>query len=379
MKSPVMLVVGARPNFVKAAALLRALRARRLSTVLCHTGQHYDWEMSGSFFRQLGLPKPGYFLGVGSGSHARQTARAMVAVEKTLLAARTALLVLVGDVNSTMAAALAAAKLGVPVAHVEAGLRSFDRRMPEEVNRVVTDALSDLFFVTEQAGVRNLRREGADMKRVHLCGNVMIDTLLRLRPRAGRMRLARRFGLERGGYALATLHRPANVDDRETLASLVEALEKISARLPVVLSAHPRTTKSLRRFRLTNRFKKLTAARSNRSDGLWLLPPQGYLEFMSLLGDSRMALTDSGGLQGETSALGVPCLTLRENTEQPVTVRKGTSVLVGSDPKKIVAAVRRALKRPKPRKCKIPLWDGRAAGRIAAVIARVLKGKGRRL
>lgn len=368
-----MLVVGARPNFVKAAALYRALRARRIPVSLCHTGQHYDWRMSGSFFRQLGLPKPAHFLGVGSGSHARQTARAMVAVERTLLAARPALLIVVGDVNSTMAAALAAAKLRVPVAHVEAGLRSFDQSMPEEINRIVTDRLSDLLFVTEAAGVRNLRREGADMKRVHLCGNVMIDTLFRLRPRAARMRLARRFGLASRGYALATLHRPSNVDDRETLAGLVEALEEISARLPVVLSAHPRTTKSLRRFRLAGRFKKLTPRRSARSDGLWLLPPQSYLEFLSLLNDSRMALTDSGGLQGETSALGVPCLTLRENTEQPVTVKRGSSVLVGSDPRRVVAAVRRALARPKASR-KIPLWDGKAAGRIAGILARYLKG-----
>jgi UDP-N-acetylglucosamine 2-epimerase (non-hydrolysing) len=371
VKPKVMLVVGARPNFVKAAALHRALRAEGLSTWLCHTGQHYDWEMSGSFFRQLGLPKPKHFLGVGSGSHAAQTSRAMVELERTMLRSRPALLLLVGDVNSTMAGALAAAKIRVPVAHVEAGLRSFDRAMPEEVNRIVTDALSDHLFVTEEAGVRNLRREGANMKRVHLVGNVMVDTLMRFRPRAGRMRVSRRFGLAGGGYALATLHRPANVDRRGVLRGIVGALEDLAGQLPVVLSAHPRTTKNLKRFGLSRRFRRLRPGRAERETGLWLLPPQGYLEFMSLMIDARLLLTDSGGLQSESSALGVPCLTLRDTTEQPVTLKKGTVKLVGSEPRRVRRAAKRAL-RVKKKPSRIPLWDGRAAGRIAKIVKKVL-------
>jgi UDP-N-acetylglucosamine 2-epimerase (non-hydrolysing) len=371
MKPRVMLVVGARPNFVKAAALYSAFRAAGLNCRLCHTGQHYDWEMSGSFFRQLGLPKPKHFLGVGSGSHAEQTSRAMIALEKCLLRARPALLILVGDVNSTLAGALAAAKLRVPVAHVEAGLRSSDRSMPEEINRIVTDALSDLLFVTEQAGVRNLRREGVAASKVHLVGNVMVDTLLRFRPRAERRRAWRPLGLEKDGYALATLHRPANVDDSKTLRGIVRALARIAAELPVVLSAHPRTTKMLKRFKLRGKFTPLRAGRGEAGAGLWLLPPQGYLEFMSLTMDAGLLLTDSGGLQSESSALGVPCLTLRDTTEQPVTLSKGTVKLVGSDPERIVRAAKRAL-RAKKKPARIPLWDGRAAERIARIVNKSL-------
>jgi len=373
----VFLVVGARPNFMKAAALCRAFRKQRIRVELCHTGQHYDRVMSDSFFRQLGLPRPKYALGIGSGSHAEQTGRAMIGIEKALLESRPGMVMVVGDVNSTVAGALAAVKLHVPVAHVEAGLRSGDRRMPEEINRIVTDAVSDYCFVTEEDGRKNLRREGFDMKRVFLVGDVMVDTLLHFKPRAARLKRARRLGLSSTGYALSTLHRPGNVDEEKTLSGLVGAFEEIAESLPFVLAAHPRTRQRLKRFGLLKRFEELKTSRSrnpqNAGPGLWLLPPQEYLDFMSLVMDCRIMLTDSGGLQEETSVLGVPCLTLRWNTERPVTLREGTSKLVGNDPARVLRAARRAMASPR-RKRRVRLWDGKAGGRIAKIVARILRG-----
>lgn len=376
-RGPIFLVVGARPNFVKAAALYRAFRRRRLAVEICHTGQHYDEAMSGSFFRLLGLPRPKHALGVGSGSHAEQTGAAMVGIERALERSRPAIAVVVGDVNSTAAGALAAAKLNVPVAHVEAGLRSGDRSMPEEINRIVTDSVADYFFVTERAAIDNLRREGVPAGRIFFSGNVMIDTLRRFAPRAAELGRARALGLPEGGFALATLHRPANVDSRPALTGIVRALRGLGERLPVALCAHPRTTGRLKRFGLIDRFGAVARGRPPRAleNGLWLLPPQGYLEFLSLLLACRLVLTDSGGLQEETSALGIPCLTLRPNTERPVTLTRGTSRLVGSDPGRILAAAGRALRatRTAPR---IPRWDGRAGDRIAAVLAGLLRKRG---
>jgi len=356
------MVVGARPNFMKAAPIYKELRLRpSVEVELLHTGQHYDRGMSDIFFDELGLPRPDLCLGVGSGSHAEQTAAVMVGLERAFVERRPDLVVVVGDVNSTMAGALAAAKLCIPIAHVEAGLRSFDRTMPEEVNRVVTDSLSSLLFTTEESANANLRREGHPEERVHFVGNVMIDTLVEHRARAVALEAWRRFGLAAGGYALVTLHRPSNVDDRETLAGIAGALRELARELPVVFPAHPRTAKRLEEFAL--------AGALGGPAGVRTIEPLGYLEFLSLMTSARMVLTDSGGMQDETTALGVPCITLRTNTERPVTVQMGTSELVGSEPSRILAAARRALSGDWKRGRTPPLWDGRSAPRIAAVLA----------
>jgi UDP-N-acetylglucosamine 2-epimerase (non-hydrolysing) len=297
----------------------------------------------------------------------------MVGIEEVIIKHRPGLVMVVGDVNSTMAGALAASKQNVPVAHVEAGLRSFDRTMPEEINRMVTDAISDHLFVSEPSGTENLRREGISADKIHYCGNVMIDTLLRFKPRASRLKHSVRFALNPGSYALLTLHRPGNVDDQATLGGIVDALEQIAGQLPVVLCAHPRTQARLKDCQLLSRFKALkqTRRRSPRESGLWMLPPQGYLEFFSLLLDSRLLLTDSGGLQEESSVLKIPCLTLRDNTERPVTIKLGTSTLVGNDPAQIVRAFKKTMRSPRKSR-RIPLWDGKAGDRIAKVTARIL-------
>jgi UDP-N-acetylglucosamine 2-epimerase (non-hydrolysing) len=300
-------VVGARPNFMKIAPLLDEMRGRPgIEPILVHTGQHYDARMSDQFLEQLGIPEPDLHLGVGSGSHAEQTAQVMTALEAALPELRPDLILVVGDVNSTLAAALVAAKSGIPLAHVEAGLRSFDRGMPEEVNRIVTDVLADYLFVTERAGIENLRREGIPDERIFFVGNVMIDTLLRHRARAEALGMPARAGVEAGGYALATLHRPSNVDDPALLAGYLTVFEEVAAHLPILFPLHPRTAKALERHGLMDRLRGL--------ENVQLLEPQGYLEFLGLTAQARLVLTDSGGIQEETTALGIPCLTLRENT-----------------------------------------------------------------
>jgi UDP-N-acetylglucosamine 2-epimerase (non-hydrolysing) len=351
----VLHVVGARPNFMKIAPLAAALGRRGTPQRLVHTGQHFDEKMSGVFFEELGLPRPDADLGVGSGSHAEQTARVMIAFERALAetAPRPALVVVPGDVNSTVAAALVAAKLGIPVAHLEAGLRSRDRTMPEELNRIVTDHLSDLLLTPSPDADENLAREGIDGERVVRVGNLMIDTLEAHLPRARALRVPESLGLSPGGYAVVTLHRPSNVDDPAVLARLLGALARIARELPVVFPVHPRT-----RARMD-----LAAA----PPGLRLVDPQGYLEFLSLTSAARLVLTDSGGLQEESTALGVPCLTLRENTERPITVTEGTNEVVGTDPARIVAAAHRALGGERPPR-RPALWDGRAAERAADAI-----------
>lgn len=360
----VALVVGARPNFMKAAPILEAMRAydgRALAPVLIHTGQHYDHALSDLLFRQLGMPEPDHHLGVGSASQPVQTARIMTALEPLFQELEPQLVMVVGDVNSTVAAAFVAASLRIPVAHVEAGLRSFDRAMPEEINRMVTDRLSDVLFTTEPSGAENLRAEGVDEERIAFVGNVMIDTLLKHRDAAAALDVPARHGLEPGGYALATLHRPSNVDDPATLAAMVGVLESMADRLPVVFPVHPRTGARLRDAGLD--------ARLRGHPGVHALEPLGYLEFLGLMADARLVLTDSGGIQEETTVLGVPCLTARENTERPVTIEQGTNRLVGTDPDDIMAAVDAVLGEPAHAPPAPEGWDGRAAERIVEVVA----------
>jgi UDP-N-acetylglucosamine 2-epimerase (non-hydrolysing) len=349
----IVAVVGARPNFMKIAPLLWEIQRRAgIDAYLVHTGQHYDRRMSQLFFEELRIPRPNIDLEVGSASHAVQTAEVMKRFEPVLLEQMPDAVVVVGDVNSTLACALTAVKLGVPVAHVEAGLRSFDRTMPEEINRILTDAISRWLFVSERSGVDNLRREGAPDERIYFVGNVMIDTLLACRERLGGVSILKDMGLTPRGYGIVTLHRPANVDDPDTLAGLLRALERLQREIPLVFPVHPRTRKALP--------PRLIETMPN----LRLTEPLGYLEFMKLLSHARLTLTDSGGIQEETTVLGVPCLTLRNNTERPVTVEQGTNQLVGLDPERIIAAGLNALEDRRNGRHVPELWDGRAAVRI---------------
>ena len=352
-------VAGARPNFMKIAPILAACAARPgLRSTLVHTGQHYDEAMSQLFFEQLLIPRPDVNLEVGSGSHAQQTAAVLQRFEPVLLERRPDLVLVVGDVNSTLACSLAAAKLGIPVAHVEAGLRSFDRTMPEEINRILTDAIADLLFVTEASGIANLRHEGIDPARIHLVGNVMIDTLLAHRDAAALSDALERLGLQPGGYAVLTLHRPANVDAPAVLRGILDPLAELARTMPVVFPVHPRTRAAL----------DAHAALLALGHGIRLVDPLGYLDFVRLMSDARLVLTDSGGIQEETTILGVPCLTIRENTERPITVTHGTNRLAGTTAEGIRTAIETtlAMKRgvvPPP-----PLWDGHAATRIAETL-----------
>jgi UDP-N-acetylglucosamine 2-epimerase (non-hydrolysing) len=354
-------VVGARPNYMKIAPLMDALKSSpRVTQQLVDTGQHYDENMAGSFFGELQLPRPDRSLGVGSGSHAAQTARVMIGFEDVCLAEKPDLVVVVGDVNSTMAAAIVAAKLLIPIAHVEAGLRSFDRTMPEEINRIVTDRLADLLLTPSADGDEHLLAEGVPRERIHLVGNIMIDTLLRHLPAARLERVRDRIPVDERAYAVLTLHRPANVDDPAVLDGILGVVAEIAKDLPVVFPVHPRT-----------RARLATLPRAT-APGLILTEPLGYIDFLSLTAHARIILTDSGGLQEESTALGIPCLTLRENTERPVTITHGTNRLVGMRPQAILDGYRAALsangtpKRP-------PLWDGQTAGRIAAVFEQFLR------
>ncbi len=364
-KEKILCVVGARPNFMKIAPVMKALHGSNvLSPYLVHTGQHYDAAMKHAFFEQLGIPEPDEDLGVGSASHALQTAEIMRRFEPILERERPVAILVVGDVNSTIACALVAAKRDVPVIHVEAGLRSYDRRMPEEVNRVLTDQISDLLFTTEREAEDNLRREGVDPGRVHFVGNVMIDTLLGHLPRKvpAETTLAGA-GAETGfaaeGYALLTLHRPANVDDPATLEGLLRTLRDLAENLPLVFPVHPRTEGKIREAGLQALLEH---------PRILLTPPQGYLEMLGLMAEARLVLTDSGGIQEETTALGVPCITLRENTERPITVTQGTNTIVGSDAGLIREAFDDVLASG-GKAGRVPeLWDGKAAQRIVQTL-----------
>ncbi len=363
----IALIAGARPNFVKIAPLREALAGRAgLEARIVHTGQHYDDEMSAAFFRDLSIPEPDYHLGVGSASHAVQTARIMEAFDRLLDEAPVDLVVVVGDVNSTVACSLVAVKRSIPVAHVEAGLRSFDWSMPEEINRLVTDAVSTYLFTPSRDADENLKREGRDPLSIHFVGNVMVDTLLRFRDQAlATSGVLGKFGLDEGGYAVLTLHRPRNVDDPATFEAILGALEAIARDVPIVYPVHPRSREMLEKGGLSERAEGI--------DGLILTDPLGYLDFLALEGRARFVMTDSGGVQEETTVLGVPCLTLRSNTERPVTVTEGTNRVVGTDPAAIVEAAR-AVVAAGGRAERLPeLWDGRAAERIADILAEMAK------
>ena len=351
-------VMGARPNFVKMAPVVASLR-RRLPDerhVVVHTGQHYDLGMSAIFLDELGVGEPDHLLGVGSGSHAVQTARVLERLEPVLEQERPDLVLVPGDVNSTLAAALVAVKLGIPLAHVESGLRSFDRTMPEEINRIVTDEFSDHLFVHSDEAVANLAAEGIAANRIHFAGNTMIDSLVAVEPRFRALDAARRFGLEPGGYLLVTLHRPALVDG-PLLAAVIDELAALARTLPVLFALHPRT-------------RKMLDPRA-RAPGLILTDPLGYLEFLSLEANAAGVLTDSGGVQEETTYLGVPCFTLRDTTERPVTVRLGTNAVLGLDPAAI-AEIPTRLREPRPAPVPPPFWDGHAADRIATIVETAL-------
>jgi UDP-N-acetylglucosamine 2-epimerase (non-hydrolysing) len=358
-------VVGARPNLMKIAPLMNAYsKCDAIEPLLVHTGQHYDENMSDLFFRQLGISEPDLNLEIGSASHAVQTAEIMKAFEPVVLEHEPDAVLVVGDVNSTIACGTVAVKLGVKLIHVEAGLRSFDRTMPEEINRMITDAISDLLFCTEQSGVDNLRREGVSEDKIHLVGNVMIDTLLEHRVKADQSTILEELALVNGDYAVITLHRPANVDNRKSLEGLIEALEFVQNDVTVVFPAHPRTRAKFEEFGMGSRL----AAMSN----LRILDPIGYLDFLKLIASARVVLTDSGGIQEETTILKVPCLTLRENTERPITLEVGSNQLVGVDPAKIIAAYREVATGKAVDSQIPPLWDGHAAERIVEILQREL-------
>ncbi len=357
----VLHVVGARPNFMKAAPVLRALSERPgVQQTLVHTGQHYDANMSDVFFRELGIPAPDVNLEVGSGSHSQQTAAVMTHFEPAIEECKPDLVLVYGDVNSTVAAALVCAKLLVPVGHVEAGLRSFDRTMPEEINRLMTDQLADLLFTPSQDGNVNLLREGVAEEKIHLVGNVMIDTLVRLLPRAEERwpDLSRSLDISSAPYVLATLHRPSNVDEPAMLEAIVRTLRDVAQEVPVIFPVHPRTRMRLHRLELGEMDRRFR-----------LLDPVGYLDFLALQRHAAAVITDSGGVQEETTFLGVPCLTLRENTERPVTITCGTNVLIGRDTERLRSEVARVLRQGRGRAAVPPLWDGLASERIADVVA----------
>ena len=360
-KIKVLNIVGARPNFMKIAPIHRLMEAsQRFDPILVHTGQHYDEKMSRIFFEDLGLPQPDIYLGVGSGSHAQQTGAIMVELEKIMLETKPELVLVVGDVNSTMAAALVTSKLHILLAHVEAGLRSFDRAMPEEINRIVTDALTDFLFITEASGRDNLLNEGVANDKIFFVGNVMIDSLLSHLNKAKASDVTQRLSMDHQPYALLTLHRPSNVDNREVFNDILCALEKIEKNIPIIFPIHPRSRKMLENFHFIPRIEKMSQCK--------LIDPLGYLDFLQLMANAKFILTDSGGIQEETTVLNIPCLTLRNNTERPVTVEQGTNILVGMDPHKIVAESENILAgRAKTGRIP-PLWDGHAAQRIIEIL-----------
>lgn len=357
---PIVLVAGARPNFMKVAPIMRELTRRNLPHILVHTGQHYDENMSQIFFDDLGIPAPDIHLEIGSASHAVQTAKIMVAFEQVCRDHSPSCVVVVGDVNSTVACALVGSKLGIPCAHVEAGLRSFDRNMPEELNRIVTDRLCEILLTPSLDGNEHLQSEGIPPEWVHHVGNVMIDTLVRNLEKAKHSEIIERLGLSEKGYCLVTLHRPSNVDDEESFKSILTALQHVGSQISLVFPMHPRTRARAETFGIMAMLEKIP--------GIVITEPLGYLDFLSLMASAKLVMTDSGGLQEETTALGVPCLTLRENTERPITIDEGTNTLVGCNPAQIIAAADDILDNG-GKSGKIPdLWEGDASKRIVEVL-----------
>ncbi|MGC2109877.1 MAG: UDP-N-acetylglucosamine 2-epimerase (non-hydrolyzing) [Candidatus Korobacteraceae bacterium] len=375
-----MNIVGARPNMMKVAPLVAEMRRHpELQPIIVHTGQHYDYSMSRVFFEQLQMPEPDYNLEVGSGTHHAQTAEIIRRFGELVQRDRPDMVLVVGDVNSTIACALVSAKESIPVAHVEAGLRSFDRDMPEEINRVLTDAIADLLFTTEESGNQNLASEGVSPNRIFFVGNVMIDSLVGAIEAARRSPLRMKLGLPKCGYAVVTLHRPSNVDDLVQLTATLAALEEVASKLPVIFPVHPRTQQKIvsSGFSGIRTWDGVTAVASN---GIWTMPPASYLDFLGLVDSAAMVITDSGGIQEETTYLGVPCLTYRNNTERPVTVSLGTNRLIGADPSAIMRHAKEILQAlssgngSKPHTAP-PLWDGRAASRIVRAVKDYLANK----
>ena len=360
----ISLIAGARPNFMKIAPLVPALRNVGFTSRLVHTGQHYDRRMSETFFKELGIPEPDVNLGVGSGSQVWQITEVMRRLEHDFTENRPEAVVVVGDVNSTLAGALTANKLEIPVAHVEAGLRSFDRSMPEEINRIMTDSISDWLFTSEPSAEENLRCEGVSANKIHMVGNVMIDTLVRHLDRAKALRACEQFGLEPTQYAVLTLHRPSNVDNAERLALILQAVRHISKKLPVIFPLHPRTKSRLDEFGFTSQAE---------SNGYMPIEPQGYHSMLGLMESARLVMTDSGGIQEETTALGIPCLTLRDSTERPVTITVGSNQLVGWRTETIVAAGEKLLKDGDQHYAVPEMWDGHTSERIAAILRDALQ------
>ncbi|MDD5638551.1 MAG: UDP-N-acetylglucosamine 2-epimerase (non-hydrolyzing) [Candidatus Pacebacteria bacterium] len=377
-----LIIVGARPNFIKVAPLIAELnrlnKLNKAAYCLVHTGQHYDYEMSQVFFQELKIPKPDYNLGIGSGSHSWQTAKIMEKLEPIILKERPDVVVVVGDVNSTLAGALVAAKLRcsqtsnyptnqlLSIAHIEAGLRSFDMRMPEEINRLLTDHISDCLFVTEPAGVKNLLNEGINKEKIYLVGDIMINTLVKSKTKIQKSKILKKLNLAPKQYAVLTLHRPANVDNPENLKYLFDIFTEIQKKIKIVFPVHPRT-----KSQLSKMFKQ--AKQVNNLNNLQLVEPLGYIDFLALVSQSKFVLTDSGGVQEETTFLKIPCLTLRENTERPITIEKGTNVLCGKDRKKILKEVNKILN-GREEKGQIPkLWDGKTAERIIKILCQTVK------
>ena len=364
----IVLVAGARPNFMKIAPIIRAVKKHnrqlktknsKLKILLVHTGQHYDTRMSKIFFKELEIPQPDIYLGVGSGTHGEQTAKVMIKFEKVLFKEKPDLVMVVGDVNSTLAATLCAAKLHIPLARIEAGLRSYDREMPEEINRVVVDVLSDYLFTPSPDANENLKKEGIPKEKIFLVGDVMVDTLLQFKIKSSKLKVLEKLNLKSKKYALLTLHRPSNVDNQENFLKILEAMKKISQKIPIVFPIHPRTKKNMERFKL-----------NKSSKNIFIIEPLGYLEFLKLMMESRFVMTDSGGMQEETTVLKIPCITLRDTTERPTTIKEGTNTLVGNSTKKIIKEAEKILNKRESKLGHIPLfWDGKAAERIVSVIA----------
>jgi len=358
------LIAGARPNFMKIAPIIRAIKKHNnhnknfpIQCKLVHTGQHYDHEMSSTFFNDLSIPEPDIHLNVGSGTHAEQTGKVMIGLEKILLKEKSNLVMVVGDVNSTLAGALTAAKLHIPVAHVEAGLRSYDRRMPEEINRLLTDSISDYLFTPTEEANKNLIKEGIPPEKIHFVGDIMIDNLFFNLKKADKSKIVEKLRLN-SSYTLLTLHRPSNVDEKKKLKNIFQALNKISQKIPIVFPAHPRTKKRIEEFGLKNYLDRR----------IKLIEPLGFLDFLKLMKGAQFVITDSGGIQEETTVLQIPCLTLRDTTERPITITNGTNTLCGNDPKKIIKEVEKILKGKKKKIKSLEFWDGKTAERIIKIL-----------